>query len=295
MVMIIFGQKRATSPDPLGEDGQLSLEVEAAFRQFLEPYAKTKEERDCLRRLLIHCVRNGIHVSYHLLFRFACCNSFEYAPAKKALLSNYDHPYMSIRMDQRIAAFLQETQMFYPLHGLKSKVGNSQVLYFQSSKYVPKRETNQACLDSFSYTLQCMNENEAECRNGITIINYLKGYGLKNHDTELGDAMVRIMTGSIIPLKVNTVLLVDAPKIFSQALKLSKTFMTQSLRKKLKIVKTKDLGDYLMPGYQEHLPNEMAIGWRDGAEVVEDFVDQKRFEESMPFGGGGLSTRSLKM
>lgn len=286
----VFGKKRATSNDPLGEDRRVSREEESLFRLCLESYAQDKEERECLQRLHLFCMRNDIRLSDHLIFRFACCHEFEYRTARKALLANYNRPYISVALDDRISAFLQDTLCFYPLPGLRSKFGNSRVLFFRSPRYVPSPDNQKVCLESLNYVVHSMCEDEEECRNGITIVSYLEGFGMKNHDPDLGDETMRIFNGTSVPIKVNEILLVDAPKVVSRVLKLTRTFMTKSLRKKIKIIKSADLGEYLMDGFEEFLPNEMEAGWKNGAEIVEDFVDQKRFNESKDFDSADLVT-----
>jgi len=44
------------------------------------------------------------------------------------------------------------------------------------------------------------------------------------------------------------------------------------------IVKNDKLGNYLMDGYQEYLPDEF-MGWRSTEEMVIDYCDLKRHEE----------------
>ena len=44
------------------------------------------------------------------------------------------------------------------------------------------------------------------------------------------------------------------------------------------MIKSEKLGNYLMEGYENYLPDEF-MGWRITEEMVVDWIDQRRYEE----------------
>ena len=120
---------------------------------------------------------------------------------------------------------------------------------------------------------------EEEGWNGVTILSYLKGYGLKNHQHDPENRLVHMIDGNIIPIRIAQILSVDANKIYSKIMKMSKPLMTKSFAEKFQVIKTKDLGEYLMEGYEQFLPDEIEGGWRSAEEIVEDFCDERRYKE----------------
>jgi hypothetical protein len=58
-----------------------------------------------------------------------------------------------------------------------------------------------------------------------------------------------------------------------------KPMLSASFRKKVKIVPEKKIGQYLAPGYEQFLPDDMKTGLADSAAIVQDFVTFRRFVE----------------
>ena len=74
-------------------------------------------------------------------------------------------------------------------------------------------------------------------------------------------------------------LVVNAPKIFKPTWKVFKHLMPKKFTKKICFVKDSSaLQEYLMEGYERHLPIELN-GWGYSRETVEDFIDLQRHEE----------------
>lgn len=58
-----------------------------------------------------------------------------------------------------------------------------------------------------------------------------------------------------------------------------KPTFSSTFKKKIHILnKNEKLGDYLMDGYQEYLPDEF-LGWKSTTEMAIDYCDIKRHEE----------------
>ena len=125
-----------SNPELLGDDVRMSPEQETCFSNDLAHYAKSKDERYCLMKLYLFCNESNIHLDPHLLFRFACGHNFDFRKAKKAILKNHNHPWLNVKMDDKITAYMQNLIAF-PLPGLKSKQGNSKVIFVRSSRFEP--------------------------------------------------------------------------------------------------------------------------------------------------------------
>lgn len=91
---------------------------------------------------------------------------------------------------------------------------------------------------------------------------------------------MHLIDGNTIPIRINEILSVDAPKVYSKIMKMSKPLMTKSFAEKFKVIKSRDLGEYLMEDFEKYLPDDIYVGgWRSGEEIMEDFIDQSRFDE----------------
>jgi len=131
----------------------------------------------------------------------------------------------------------------------------------------------------------------------------MDGYSTKNFHNETQMKMTKIVEGDVIPTRFVEVLIVNPPKVslcpyiivppltllllshesftlkvFKRLWKVVKPCFSSTYKKRIHIIKNEELGNYLMDGYQDYLPDEF-MGWRITEEMVTDWVDQKRYND----------------
>lgn len=86
------------------------------------------------------------------------------------------------------------------------------------------------------------------------------------------------LQGKMVPTKVELFLIVNPPKWFGKIFKIMKPMLSKSFSKKTHIIQDDQLGEFLMEGYERHLPDEFQMGLVRSEEILEDYVDLKRYE-----------------
>ena len=169
----------------------------------------------------------------------------------------------------------------FPLHGLKTKDDKSEVLYFRQSRFMPSKKRNQMLMENFCYVLTDMSRTEERCRNGVVMILNTKGFiDGRNHDEESIALFAQVVQGQLVPVKVTMVLVVGSTTRFQNSWKQIQALLSPSEVKKFQFVSQDKLGDFLMSGYDQYLPDELG-GCRYCMELSEDYVDLKVHEESL--------------
>ena len=169
----------------------------------------------------------------------------------------------------------------YSVGGLFSKDKKSQVLYFRQSRFMPSTERNQLLLENFCYCLKDLSGTEDQCRNGIVMVVNVKGFiDRRNLDQESIALFVHAVQGQLMPVKMRLVLIVGATARFGNSWKEIKALLTSAQEEKFRFVHPNKLGDYLMDGYEQYLPDEIG-GCRDCMEISEDYVDLKLHQERL--------------
>ncbi|CAJ1949993.1 unnamed protein product [Cylindrotheca closterium] len=236
------------------------------------------DEDDCLYQLHDFCHDNHIHVSWDMQFRFACFYDFDYEKTKDSIVKKHRCRYLYLRME---AALVDQfmTQALFPLPGLKTKHTNSEVIYFCPAKYQPSQKGGDLLVDNLCYILNQGCRTERGCRNGMAFLANMHGFSARNihHGTIV--KMVQMLQGDMVPTKIEFVIIVDPPAIFTRAWKAAKKAINGTLFKKVYFIRQERLGEFLMDGYKEFLPDEFSSGWRDVNEIVEDYVDLMRYQD----------------
>lgn len=234
------------------------------------------DEMQCLKSISTFCRENNYEISSDLMFRIASFNDFDYARTKHAIITSKDSKYLNLRMEGPLAKHFGK-KIIVPLYDLKAK-DKSNVVYLRPSRYQGVKNS-QMMVESLCYVLNDLSSTQSQCRVGVTMIVNMKKWARDNFDQEMWVKMIRILQGDLVPTKVNTVLLVDAPEDFRTVFELLEQLMPYAFFKKVRFVKTNKLGDYLKDGFNEFLPNDFKRGWLSCDEVVEDYIDQKTYDD----------------
>ncbi|CAJ1967634.1 unnamed protein product [Cylindrotheca closterium] len=236
-------------------------------------------ENSCLDELRSYCAKDGIEMSEHRLFRFACFHNFDVEKAKDALDENRENAFMDLEMRSDMKGQFV-TKLLFPLPGLTTKKHQSQVIYSNPSR-CNKDDDMTKVLESLCYIMNDFSQTEQQCRDGIALVTNLEGFKKENFDQNEWHQFLLALQGTLVPTKVTKVLLVNAPSWFKQDVwKKMRSSMPSQFRRNVHIISSDELGDHLMEDYQAYLPTEIAHGYRIADEIIEDYVDLKSFQDA---------------
>lgn len=239
------------------------------------------EEIECLNHLRAFCLEKNLQVSKQTIYRFAIFHGFNVTRASRAIAKKHDHPYLNSRLEEELAEFIKTKRVIFPLPGLKSAIG-SDVFYMHPSRYPPSASSNRLLVENMCYVLNNINQSVDQCRNGVVMIVNMEGYSMKNWHSETQVRLTQILEGHVIPASIVQILLVNPPPFFTKVWEVVwRTLPTWSSKKIYLINERNQLGNYLMEGYEDYLPDDLVGMRRNALELVERWLlDRKTFEES---------------
>lgn len=253
----------------------------------------TRTEKGCFRALQTFFATMDISISDETICRYACFHSFDYEATKEAILddrADIDTDHLLNRLQMRGSLLAQfETNALFPLPGLKTKRGKSDVIYMRPSRYIPQQPNDgeeqaksgpSKIIKNLCYVLNDLSDSEEKCRAGVAFVANMKGFTTKNYNEEYWLEFIEGLQGKLVPTRVNLFLIVNPPTWFGKIWnKTMRPMMSSAFAKTVHIVDSDEIRDYLADGYQAFLPKELDNGWRNTAELVEDYVDIKIFED----------------
>eukprot|EP00980_Cylindrotheca_fusiformis_P022075 scaffold8966_cov73-Cylindrotheca_fusiformis.AAC.4 len=237
-----------------------------------------QEENECIGTLMNVC--NGSYRNLALLsnemnlFRYACLHSFNARKAKAAIEGCRNRNYLSLEMEGRLKEQFY-TQTLFPLPGLRTKDGNSEVFYMRPSRYFPRNTDTRLIIQNLCYVLNDMSDTKEKCRNGVAFVANMDGWTMDNFSMDYCKRFMHALQGHAVPTKVELFLIVDPPGWFGKIWRIMKSMLSRSFSKKVRIVEQTKLRNYLQEGFEEYLPDEMDIGLKDTTLIVDDYVHRR--------------------
>ncbi|CAJ1961507.1 unnamed protein product [Cylindrotheca closterium] len=261
-------------PDSILSDSSHSQDSTSADPQ-------TRKEHKCIRKLKEECHLANIAVSDNVIFRFACFYNFNFDKARPAMLEKFDDPHLHLRMEDQLYEQFQKKVMF-PLPGLRTKNMKHEVLYFRPSRHLPTKMDTDLCIRNMTYVFNSMSLTEEQCRNGIAFISDFNHWTFSKNVSIADSHKFSMALQGQVPTKVEKILIVNAPSWFPKLYRhFFKKMLSKSFAKRVHILKhPQQLQDHLMDGCEKYLPVELGYSV-DSTEIVEDFVDFKRYTESI--------------
>ncbi|KAL3942632.1 MAG: hypothetical protein SGBAC_003204 [Bacillariaceae sp.] len=175
-------------------------------------------------------------------------------------------------------------RILFPLPGVvKTKAGEEmQAVYFRPCRFFAAEPSHHKyVVESLQYVLNDLSRMREQSRTGVAIIINLAGHTNKNFHKPTVAKVLESTEGKLVPTTVNLLILVDAPPIFKPLMSFCKTVFSTGFAKKVHSIKSSKLSSFFMPGFEENLPSELLGGWRDIDEEVDDYLDQKIYEDKM--------------
>mmetsp|Transcript_23318 Transcript_23318/g.57386 ORF Transcript_23318/g.57386 Transcript_23318/m.57386 type:complete len:303 (-) Transcript_23318:151-1059(-) len=245
---------------------------------------RLRVEKECLRGLRSYCRESNIEISESLLFRFACFHNFDLKKAIEGIENSREKEhYINLKMSPGLREFFNRRVLF-PLPGkVKTTKGHEMLaVYFRPLRFLAAEPSHHKyVVESLNYVLNDLSRLQEQSRTGVAVIINLAGHTNKNFHHPTVAKFLKSTEGELVPTKVNLVIMVDAPPIFKPLMAFYKQVFSMNFAKKVHAIKSNKLSSFFMPGYEEYLPNELAGGWRNLDEEVEDYVDLKSYEDRM--------------
>jgi hypothetical protein len=171
-------------------------------------------------------------------------------------------------------------QTLFPVPGLKTKGGHG-MFYMRPSRYVPNETSTETIIDNLAYTIHTMLEKERPCQDGIGFLACMDGWTMKNFDVDYCFQFMMTLQGYVVPVRVHLFLIVNPPSWFGAIWKIMKPMLAPAFRKRVKMITERDLHRYLQEGYQTYLPDEMESGQANTDDLVEDFVNYRKYLDEL--------------
>jgi CRAL/TRIO domain len=148
------------------------------------------------------------------------------------------------------------------------------------ARYFPKETTVTEIIDNECYVMSTMMENETNARNGIGFIANMDNWQFVNFEVKYCFCFMMALQNCAVPTKVTHFLIVNPPSWFGKIWAIMKTMLAPSFQKKVKMIPERYLRLYLKHGFDKYLPDELAIGRANTADIVHKFVaERKKIEE----------------
>eukprot|EP00980_Cylindrotheca_fusiformis_P011556 scaffold2737_cov99-Cylindrotheca_fusiformis.AAC.2 len=222
----------------------------------------------------------GMEVSPETIFRYACFHSFDMSKATDAIETSYDCPYLHLRMQGRLEQQFQ-SKIIFPLPDLTTKEGKSSVIYMRPSRFVPARMETERLIESLCYVFNDMSDTREKCQNGVTVIANMKGWKIENFSKDSWSLLMQALQGDMVPTRVDMFLIVDPPAWFQKNIWNTslRQMVSSSFAKSVHIIREEHLSDFLKPGFEQFLPEDLSSGWKRTTELLDDYIDKKRYED----------------
>lgn len=207
--------------------------------------------------------------------QFAMFNDFDQSKTLKHM-HHFNLRYLSLRcvsLEKQLS-----TNTLFPVPGLETRDG-LECFYMRPSNYFPHQTPVVNIIDNLVYVLQCMEEKEFNCRMGVAFIANMAGWKRENFAVEYCHEFMKALMGQHSPLHIKLFLIVDPPSWFESVWRIMRQVLTKEFRKTVRLIQSKDIGDYLADGYEEFLPSDMSGGRANTAEMVQDFITYRKYVE----------------
>ena len=102
---------------------------------------------------------------------------------------------------------------------------------------------------------------------------------MKNFDINYCYQFMMMLQGRI-PVRVRLFLIVNPPPWFGKVWAMMKPMLSKEFQKKVKMIPECQLDQYLRPGFEQYLPDEMVTGQAGTSEIVRDWMTYRNYLES---------------
>merc|ERR1711862_412624 len=123
-----------------------------------------------------------------------------------------------------------------------------------------------------------MVEKEKPCTEGIGFVANMDDWTFSNFSTSYCLNFMKLLQGRV-PVRVRLFLIVDPPSWFGKIWSIMKRMLAEDFRKKVHMISSDRLGEFLEEGYEKYLPDDIKGGKSETEAMVSDFVTYRKFVE----------------
>ncbi len=138
--------------------------------------------------------------------------------------------------------------------------------------------TTQAVKVILSYVMLTMAEKEEAATDGVACIVFMNDRTTQNFSMDYCWQFMKMLQ-SAAPTRVSLFLLVNPPTWFSMIWQITKRMLHPTFQQKVRMIPERVLSQYLAPGYLAFLPKGTSKGTLDASQLVEDFIEYRKYVE----------------
>ena len=138
------------------------------------------------------------------------------------------------------------------------------------------------------YVMNCLHEREESCNRGIGLLVDLTDFTMSNFSIPVMTKFFMLVQGRLFPVKVESVMFVNAPKWFNTVWSALKQMMSSDFLKTCvhRISFQEMLTSHLEPGWEPYMTDDIFLGTRKAKFIVGEFIEQRKEVESARMIGG---------
>eukprot|EP00977_Amphora_coffeiformis_P029152 scaffold39088_cov229-Amphora_coffeaeformis.AAC.2 len=174
-----------------------------------------------------------------------------------------------------------ETLTLFPLpHGIAAKRNNvNDFFYMRPSRYFPSTTTPDTIITNLIYVMDSLHERQRDRNSKIGFIANMEGWKMENFAIDYCKQFMFTLQGMKAPIRVDLFLIVNPPGWFDRVWSIMKSMLASGFRKKVHMISESRLGEFLRPGFEDYLPDELAVGKASVPKLVTDFVEFREYYE----------------
>jgi hypothetical protein len=148
------------------------------------------------------------------------------------------------------------------------------------SRYFPKKTSVATVIDNLVYVMECMLDNEQTCTDGIGFVANMTDWQMTNFNVNYCFKFMMSLQGRRVPARVGLFLIVHPPAWFGSVWKIMKPMLSEDFRKKVHMIKFERMSEFLAPGFENFLPDDMQDGRAPTNAIIQSFVAERKAIES---------------
>ena len=208
--------------------------------------------------------------------------------------------HMDVRYWNVSVAQLEEqlkTQTLFPLpHKLTSKDKKiKSFFYMKPSRFLPHDTSTSCIIANLLYVMDSLDHfADGPHRNKIGFIANMTDWTMENFSIDYCLKFMECLQGKKGPVNVDLFLIVNPPSWFDKVWQTMKPMLNTGFRRKVHMIPETKLKQFLAPGYEKYLPQELGQGRVDVSDLVRDFIRYRSFVETKVFPHERLPTKETR-
>jgi CRAL/TRIO domain len=134
-------------------------------------------------------------------------------------------------------------------------------------------------LDSQALRIRILLQGKRTCHPKPPIVALSKRFANPYSLLSFAQQFMEMLQGKRIPVRVNLFLIVNPPRWFNKVWAMMRPMLSEEFSKKVHMIQESQLSEFLAPGFEAYLPDEMITGQAKTDTIVTDFVAYRLYRE----------------